>query len=227
MAKKVYTSSVPRANETWKEVAKEMNLNWQEQVDVKIRSKLWFLNTEYYPPKVLEEFMSCKEKGMTDKELVSNFLDGKRESQPKDLAEWYLKDMKLIFDRVIRSNKSLNIIAFRHGEKDQKWQLTHTWYEQARELWRNLDAQNDLTDDTIYIATHNAINESIITSLFWRENLPESRLEPISFTERVEYTFVPNLKWWWVMTITMRWKTFSITNKEFDKRITLLYSSQA
>ncbi len=215
MAKKIYTSSVPRANETWKEVAKEINLNAKESIDVEVRSKLWFFNTEYYPEEIAEEFMYWKNQGLTEEELVSNFLDWKRESQPEDLAKNFLFDMSKIFERVIRSWDSLKIIAFRHWEKDKEWQLTDHWYEQARELGRTLGEQRDATDNTIYIATHNTINESIFTTLFGRENLPVEWLSPIWFTEPVEYVFIPWVGWVGFLTISLRGKILWMSSESF------------
>ena len=188
----IYSSPINRVVETSKTFQEQLNKIWIE-TKLRIRNIFWYIkNEKYYPKEVLDEWIEkSKTSWKSENEFVKDFLDGKRETKPVMLAKNYLIDMERIFKRVIYKKSKFSIVSFRHWDKSIDWSLSKLGKEQAESLWNKIWKDIDEYKDTIFIATHNSINESIIRCLFTDGNLPNEWREPLDFTEDVKYTFYP------------------------------------
>lgn len=188
----IYSSPIVRVVETSETFQKQLNKIWIE-TKLGIRNIFWYIkNEKYYPKEVLDEWIEkSKTSWKSENEFVKDFLDGKRETKPVVLAKNYLIDMERIFKRVIYKKSKFSIVSFRHWDKSPDWSLSKLWKEQAKSLWDAIWKNIEEFEDTIFIATHNTINESIVRCLLNDEDLPKKRRNPLGFTETVEYTFYP------------------------------------
>jgi hypothetical protein len=153
-----------------------------------------YTNPEWRAPEVNEERERLhKNSSLSEKELVQDFLDGKRENKLETLAKPYIQKMKQVFERVAKAKESLTIIAFRHGAKTSTGDLSDEGAEQAKQLGKALKVRDENTTHTLYIATHNAINESIIRTLVPADELPDERKAPLNFAEPVIYHFYADI----------------------------------
>jgi hypothetical protein len=148
-----------------------------------------YTNPEWFAPEVDKERKSVQNSPVSENELVQDFLDGKRENKPATLAKPYLQKMKQVFERVTKAKESLTIIAFRHGDKTPEGDLSETGEKQAKQLGETLKTRDEQTMHTLYIATHNTINESIVRMLISTEQLPKEWRTPLNFAEPVIYRF--------------------------------------
>jgi hypothetical protein len=212
MAKKIYVSNVPRARDTGLIVQSTMKKLWQD-ISLSIRDIFSYTNPKYYSEAYSQEFLDWKATGISEDAFVTNFLDGKRKIKPIELAKPYLQELMRAFSRIVASNKTLSIIAFRHGDKDAEGWLSDLWKQQAEILWKKLVLEDVKTDDVIYIATHNSINEALVRSIIPEANLPvEWKSPPLQFTEDIRYILSPSLNGEPAsLEIQWRWKSCQIS----------------
>lgn len=219
----IYTSPMNRVVETSGIFENKLNEHWIE-TSLKIRKIFSYENEEYYPKEVLDEWYEKCKAWESENNLVKDFLDGKRNTKPIMLARSYLEDMERIFKRVIRKESQFSIVSFRHWAKTKKWKLSKLWKQQAMNLWEKVWKNIEQHENTIFIATHNTINESIVRCLV--NDLPNEWREPLDFTETVKYTFYPESRGeeTWedkepYMEIEWRWITKKITYSKFNEII--------
>lgn len=191
---KIYTSPVPRVNDTANIIKDKLESDFWIETSLRIRDVFSYENPKYCPVEINEERKEKREMWMEENDFVRDFLDGKRRTKPSLLAKNYLKEFERIFNRVVRKKIPFSIIAFRHWAKSENWNLNESWKKQAKKIWEKIWKNVEKHENTIFIATHNTINESIVRCLIANNDLPDEWKDPLDFTETIKYTFYPEIE---------------------------------
>lgn len=221
----IHSSKEGRVIETTELVSKSLSQELYSDASIKIDDRLY---PAYH--KNLEEILSdFKHSWMSEADYVTDFLHCNRKLKPLDIAMPYLNKLNQIFTIYNTKYKGEKVVlkSFRHWEKSQNGTLTEKGKLQAEQLGQTIWNELEYGEyDFIHLlGTHNMLNESIITTLFWRENFSEEELTPLWFAEKVDYVLyekdgISELE------LTFRNKKRKISFSEFQKRIKNLQNEQ-
>lgn len=221
----IHSSKEGRVIETTELVSKSLSQELYSDASIKIDDRLY---PAYH--KNLEEILSdFKHSWMSEADYVTDFLHCNRKLKPLDIAMPYLNKLNQIFTIYNTKYKGKTVVlkSFRHWEKSENGTLTEKGKLQATQLgiriWNELKYEKN--DFVHLLGTHNMLNESIITTLFWKENFSQEELTPLWFTEKVDYVLyekdgISELE------LTFRNKKRKISFSEFQKRIKNLQNEQ-
>lgn len=214
----IHSSKEGRVIETTELVSKSLSQELYSDASIKIDDRLY---PAYH--KNLEEILSdFKHSWMSEADYVTDFLHCNRKLKPLDIAMPYLNKLNQIFTIYNTKYKGEKVVlkSFRHWEKSQNGTLTEKGKLQAEQLGQTIWNELEYGEyDFIHLlGTHNMLNESIITTLFWRENFSEEELTPLWFAEKVDYVLyeqdgISQLE------ITFRNKKRKISFSDFQQRI--------